>query len=208
MGKHATRANEVDTLLGAEVFVDLHTVTRQAIRAGVETYSLKQLEKFHAFTREMPLRDAARQLRTMEAFLERNNAAQIPAETLDAVLQYNREDCLSTRQLRDWLESARDQLVQQGHSISRPVLLDGAASEKITAHQQKIKPLYDALLRGVPVDSAARTPAQQANWILAHFLDWYPREKKSVWWEYFRLLELPDDELLEEKAALSGAIYR
>jgi uncharacterized protein len=38
MGKHATRANEVDTLLRAELFVDLHTVTRQAIRAGIETY--------------------------------------------------------------------------------------------------------------------------------------------------------------------------
>jgi len=29
-------------------------------------------------------------------------------------------------------------------------------------------------------------------------LDWYRREKKSFWWEYFRLSELSDEDLLEE----------
>ncbi len=207
MGKHATRENEIDTMLRAKLFVDLHTVTRQAIRAGVETYSLKELERFHDFVREMPLRDAAKQLRAMEAFIERNDTAKIPKSTLDAVAQYNKEDCLSTRQLRNWLEEARSELLKKGHTINRPEVLEGEAGEKVTAHQERIKPIYDRLMEGVPVDPAERSPAQQASWILANFLDWYPREKKSKWWEYYRLLELPPDELLEEKSALGLLRY-
>ncbi len=35
MSVYATREDEVDALLRREVFVDLHTVVRQALRAGV-----------------------------------------------------------------------------------------------------------------------------------------------------------------------------
>jgi uncharacterized protein len=34
-------------------------------------------------------------------------------------------------------------------------------------------------------------------------LDWYRREKKSFWWEYYRLSELADEDLLEEDDALA-----
>src|SRR5262249_44010718 len=35
-------------------------------------------------------------------------------------------------------------------------------------------------------------------------LDWHRREEKGVWWEYFRLRELSDDALLDEKSAIAG----
>src|SRR5262249_26580167 len=44
MGRYATREDEVDRILRAGLFVDLHTILRQAIRASVEEYSLKALE--------------------------------------------------------------------------------------------------------------------------------------------------------------------
>ena len=44
MAEHATREAEVDDLLRRRVFVDLLTVTQQALRAGVRSYSLKQTE--------------------------------------------------------------------------------------------------------------------------------------------------------------------
>ena len=53
MGRYATREQEVDELLRAEAFVDLYRVTRQALRAGVESYSIKELERF--FREEDPL---------------------------------------------------------------------------------------------------------------------------------------------------------
>jgi uncharacterized protein len=38
-------------------------------------------------------------------------------------------------------------------------------------------------------------------------LDWYRREDKSFWWEYYRLRDLADDELLNERDAISGLIF-
>ena len=43
--RHATREEELDALLRANAFVDLASITRQAVRIGVESYSLKDLER-------------------------------------------------------------------------------------------------------------------------------------------------------------------
>src|SRR6185503_17441928 len=86
-------------------------------------------------------------------------------------------------------------------------LKDEEPTENITEHQQRIQPLFDALVSDVPIEKENRTAEQQAKWLLANMLDWYRREKKSFWWEVFRLQELTDEELLEEKDALSGLIF-
>src|SRR5207245_708743 len=51
MAQHATRELEVDDLLRRRVMVDLLTVVRQAMRVGVESYSLKQIERLAGFER-------------------------------------------------------------------------------------------------------------------------------------------------------------
>jgi len=51
------------------------------------------------------------------------------------------------------------------------------------------------------------TEGHHARWILAHILDWHRREDKATWWEYFRLSALSSDELLDERAGLSGLTY-
>ena len=71
MGRYATRESELDRLLRAERFVDLHAVVRQAVRASVESYSLKELEPFYRFARQIPLRDAALQRHALERRPER-----------------------------------------------------------------------------------------------------------------------------------------
>ena len=43
MSRYATREDEVDRMLRAGLFVDLYRVVRGAIRAGVESYSIKEL---------------------------------------------------------------------------------------------------------------------------------------------------------------------
>ena len=55
MGRYATRAEQLDELLRGERFVDLYAVVRQALRAGVESYSIKKLEPFYGFARALPL---------------------------------------------------------------------------------------------------------------------------------------------------------
>ena len=63
------------------------------------------------------------------------------------------------------------------------------------------------LLRNIPAAEEDRQPNDQAVWILAHVLDWHRREDKVVWWEFFRLADLDADELLDERAALSGLVF-
>src|SRR5262249_62320134 len=58
--------------------------------------------------------------------------------------------------------------------------------------------------KDLPVDRDERSDLQQAQWLLAQLLDWHRREDKATWWEGFRLEELDQDELLEERCGLGG----
>ena len=204
MGRYATREEEFDRLLRGKRFIDLHAVTRQALRASVERYSLKEMEVFYGFERAIPLADAALALRAVNLQLELGRREAIPTETVAAVSAYNLDDCLSTMRLRDWLEERREELIRAGHPVTRPPLEAGDPSEAVDEHQQHIQALYNRLAGDVSPDPAERSEDDQARWLLANLLDWYRREKKAAWWEYFRLCALPPEELLEEKAGLAG----
>ena len=54
MGLYATREDAVDALLRRKVFVNLHTVVRQGLRAGVASYSLKEIEALAQVRRAAP----------------------------------------------------------------------------------------------------------------------------------------------------------
>jgi uncharacterized protein len=69
-GRYATRETELDTILRAELFVDLHTIVRHSLRASVETYSLKDLEQFYGLTRAQDLRAATASRRALEWAIE------------------------------------------------------------------------------------------------------------------------------------------
>jgi uncharacterized protein len=207
VGKYATREDDLDRLLRAGVFVNLHPITRHSVMAGIESYSLKDLEKLHGYLRIRDLRLVAQNKVWYEGLLESGYIDDIDEETRAVIRDYNKDDCISTKYLRDWLEKLRQQLIDEKKDIPRPVNEDDDPSENITAHQQRIRPLFDELTNGVSFDKEKRDPEQQAKWLLANMLDWYRREKKSFWWEYYRLSELADEDLLEEDDALAGLVY-
>src|SRR6185503_2298882 len=92
----------------------------------------------------------------------------------------------------------------EGASIPRPSPPESAPSEQVGERERRARELADRLLEGLPAERRERADEQQARWLLAHLLDWHRREEKAPWWEYFRLQELSDDELMEEKAGLAG----
>ncbi len=207
VGKYATKENELDQLLRGGVFVNLHSITRRAIIAGIEHYSLKDLEKLHGYLRIADLRDVGPKKLLYEGLLESGNIDEVDIETKAVVRDYNKDDCISTQYLRDWLEKQRAELINKGEVIPRPKPGDTTPSENITQHQERIQPLFDELVKDIPIEKENRSPEQEAKWLLANMLDWYRREKKSFWWEVFRLRDLTDEELLEEKDPLSQLIY-
>ena len=93
--RHATKESELDHLLRNQVFIDLYSVTRQAIRASVESYSIKCLEPFYEFEREEALAEARNAMHELEALLERNASQYIQKDHQQAVLTYNRDDWIS-----------------------------------------------------------------------------------------------------------------
>ncbi|MBL7697384.1 MAG: TM0106 family RecB-like putative nuclease [Chitinophagaceae bacterium] len=205
MGKYATREDQVDRLLRGKVFVDLHAILKHSVRAGVEAYSLKEMERMHNFKRQRDLK-LVRQHKTLyETLLENDNIDVVEEETKNVVRDYNMEDCISAQSLRDWLEQLREEEIRKGSKIERPVRKEDDPSENITAHLQRIQPIFEALTKDVnPFDRSLRSDEQHARWLLAHMLDWYRREQKSVWWNFLRLKDLDEEALLDESEALSG----
>ena len=96
MGRHATREEALDRLLRAKVFVDLYSVVHHALRASVESYSIKRLEALYGFSRCVSLPDANISLAKVQACLELGDLDFIGGEDRAVVEGYNRDDCLST----------------------------------------------------------------------------------------------------------------
>ena len=203
MSRHATREDEVDQMLRAGLFVDLYRVTRESVRASVESYSIKNMEQFFDFKREVSLSDANRALYTVSVALESGGASELESSEIAFVEGYNRDDCASAFYLRSWLEGIRRNLVACGTSIERPPISDDKASEHLTERQAAIRELADRITSGVPASPDERSNEQQARWVLANILDWHRREEKAAWWEFFRLKDSTVEDLLDERAALS-----
>src|SRR3984893_17971387 len=207
MGRYATREDEVDSMLRAGLFIDLHNIFKQAIRAGVEEYSLKALEVFHAFARKTPLTESREAMRYIEHWLELGWKGDPPQHLLAAMEGYNEDDCRSTTSLRNWLEGERNKLERAGTTILRPPTGDGAPSEELGERQKRVAALVAQLSQDVPLDLVERSDEQQARWLLAQLLDWHRRENKASWWEYYRLADLDDERLLDDRAALAGLTF-
>jgi uncharacterized protein len=203
MGRYGTRADVLDVLLRERVFVDLYGVVRRGVRAGVDSYSIKKLEPFYGLAREVDLRLASRQRAAMEYAIARGNAASLPEGVRAAVLGYNRDDCVSALQLRDWLESLRDEAAGRcGAPLTRPVDPAHEIKEELQERHARMRVLADALTEGLP--AVDRDAAEQARWTLAQLLEWHRREDNASWWEYHRLNEMPEDELVDEQDGLGG----
>jgi predicted RecB family nuclease len=207
-GRHGTCVDEIDDLLRAGVLVDLYRAVKQGLRASVESYSIKKLEPLYEFKREVQLIDANLALNTFQSVLAFGSGEEDIAGIRSAIEGYNRDDCVSALELRDWLEDRRRELEARiGASLPRPALKTGEPTEDLSAYLERVRQVSARLVADVPEEESERTDEQRAHWLLAQLLEWHRREDKSAWWEYFRLCELADQELQEDKSALGGLIY-
>ena len=204
MSRYATREDEVDRLLRGRVFVDLHRVVRQGLRASVESYSIKKLEPFYGFARDVNLTAATRALVGFEARLESGEAAGVPSELRAQIQGYNRDDCLSTLRLAEWLEVCRGELQDlTGEPVPRPVLREDEREQEREGAAE-VQAAFDALTAGLPADEAALDDDQRARRLLAYLLDFHRREDKSMWWEFFHRCGLNGEEFVADRATLGG----
>ena len=102
MGEHSTREREIDDWLRQELLVDLYRVVKQALRAGVTSYSIKEIEKLYGFVRTAEVAGGDESVVLFEQWLEAREDA-----LLEGIRAYNEEDCRSTVALHEWLLGQR-----------------------------------------------------------------------------------------------------
>jgi predicted RecB family nuclease len=187
MGTHATREEQVDELLRKQVFVDLLQVVRQSLRAGVESYSLKDVEKLF-FTREAEVSSGNEAVIEFERWLDDRDDAH-----LEAIAAYNEEDCLATLKLRDWLLGQRER-AQADFGVEIPFLPPPEPYTPAEEETSETTQLRDALLER----------AGEGDWreLLARLLEYHKREARPAWWWYFRRHTMTDDELVDDGEAI------
>jgi len=204
MGRHVTRGEQLDRLLRAERFVDLYPISRQAVRAGVESYSIKKLEQYSGYQRQVPLDSVFDPKFEVEQALDTGAKDAITPAMLDIVQGYNEDDCRSTEALRDWLEGLRLQWESDGVTVPRPVDETAEPEKPKTEVQLKAEEIRERLLATLPPEAIAAGHPDHSRWLLAYLLDWHRREVNANWWEHFRLMRLAPEDLLEERDALVG----
>ena len=199
MGRYGSREAEVDRLLRGAVLVDLLRAVRQGVRASVESYSIKKMEQFYGFEREIDLRDAGSSIVAFEQWLELGEGDRPASDLLDRIERYNRDDVVSNARLRDWLETLRVELADRtGLPVPRPQVREEGLPDDLTAAQARVEALAAQLAADVPSDRAVRTSDEHARWLLAQLLGWHRREDKSMWWEFHHWMDLTPAELVDE----------
>ena len=183
-GAHGTREEEVDQLLRDEVFVDLYKVVREALRISQPSYSIKKVEAFYMDERETAVTDGGDSIDRVRALARGRRRRQA---ILDAIADYNHDDCVSTLQLRDWLlelraEAERRVRDREAELVQLVRAEPQERSEEALAIREETEALIAALLEGVPEDPAERDDDQRARWLMAQLLEYHRREARPVWW--------------------------
>jgi predicted RecB family nuclease len=113
--RHATRQEEVDSLIVAGVLVDLYRVVKDSLRISRSSYSLKSLEDFYMPPRDDAVSNAGGSMVAYDLWRRTGDDT-----VLEGIRIYNERDCLSTLRLRDWLEGRRSELAQSTRHAGLP----------------------------------------------------------------------------------------
>lgn len=181
---------EVDTLLREGVFVDLYPIVRRALRVGSRSYSIKKLEPLYmgevVRTSDVQKGDESivQFVRASELRQEGEDAAA--QAVFDDIAEYNRDDCVSTLRLRDWLWSLAREFGVRAAEETEP----GGRSYEPSARALALVGRGGTLGQARSSAEEASTD-ERAMLLAAAAIDYYPREAKSYWAMHFLRLREP-----------------
>jgi predicted RecB family nuclease len=185
MGRYGTREADLDDLLRRGVFVDLLKVVRGGLRASRPGYGLKEMEAFlPAFRREAEIKDGGTSIVAFEEWMVSRDG-----RILEQIAAYNREDCIATRLLRDWLLERRAEALARFGAFPLPEAVESKPTPPEKAARAELR---EALL-------ATGDPAKA---LAGQLLDYHDRERKPVWWAFFDRVEQTPEELVEDAESI------
>lgn len=173
----------LDRLLRERRFVDLFAVVRGGLIGSERNYSIKSMEAFYGRVREGEVKTAGGSVVAYERWRETGEQ-----QILDEIEDYNRIDCISTEELRDWPVGIRPT------GLWPSVAPDAGPKEaEEDADAQALRAMLAA--SGLPEGKQA----MMFNLGLFH-----KREAKPAQWAVFDSASKDDDELIDDLDALAG----
>jgi predicted RecB family nuclease len=186
--RYATMEAELDTMLYERRFVDLYRVARQAIRASTEGYSLKDLEQIYRGKRAGDVTTAADSMVEYERWRVTGDPA-----ILESLAHYNKEDCLSTVQLRSWLVGMRPT------GATYRIVDEGGDKPEQSAERKAREAAKQDVARRVRAGASGDPRLRE---LVADLLWFHQRSQKPGWWAVFERQNWSEEELVEDPESL------
>jgi uncharacterized protein len=173
----------LDRLLRERRFVDLFAVVRGGLIGSERNYSIKSMEAFYGRVREGEVKTAGGSVVAYERWRETGEQ-----QILDEIEDYNRIDCISTEELREWLVGIRP--TGPWPSVAPDA---GPKEAEEDADAQALRATLAA--SGLPEDRQA---------MLFNLGLFHKREVKPAQWAVFDSASRDEDELIDDLDALAG----
>ena len=173
----------LDRLLRERRFVDLFAVVRGGLIGSEANYSIKSMEVFYDRKRDGEVKTAGGSVVAYEKWRETGEQ-----HILDEIEDYNRIDCISTEELRNWLVDIRPQgpWPQMGQNVASKETEEDAETQALRARISA---------SGLPEDR------QEMLFNLGLF---HRREIKPAQWAVFDSAAKDEDDLIDDLDAMAG----
>ncbi len=177
--------------------------------ASVERYSIKDLEPFFGYARKQDLADASMSRRIVEHAIEAGDLDEHSGRRTGASSRTTTARTASPRNASAiGSSSCAAKAIAAGQRADPARTGDGSASDEISDLDRELQRFATACWRDVPEDATKRSEEQHARFVLAHMMEFHRREDKAGWWEYFRVLDLDEEEYADERRAIDGTEFK
>ncbi len=181
--RYAVCEQQLDNLLRKQRFIDLYLVVRESIRTSQPGYSLKDLEAFYTEQRDDSVTTAIESIFVYHQWQELRDD-----KLLKEIADYNKQDCISTHLLRDWLLSLKTNL----------------SPSKQTESVRLVKEIKEWEIEYADFQIALSRNSSKKNEHITDLLEFHYRESKPQWWSLFDRQDKFVYELIEDPECLGG----
>ena len=199
MGRHGVCEAMVDNLLRNNVFVDLYNVVRHGIMIGTPSYSIKYVEHIYRGKRDTEVANGAESIIVYENWRENpDGLTWQTSKVLNAIRDYNIDDCNSTQELTDWLREEK-----RKHNIQY-LMPEGEGELELPEEVTKITRMRDEILEKAALIRQTDEKKSILLETLAYSLEFHRRENKPTWWKLFDRMGLSPTELYDDMGCLAS----
>ncbi|MBP8699233.1 MAG: TM0106 family RecB-like putative nuclease [Syntrophorhabdaceae bacterium] len=196
MSLHGTHEAEVDNLLRFGKLVDLYRVVREGMMISEPAYSLKNVEHFYLSERTGEVKNAGASVVYYDRWKETGDKT-----FLRNIEDYNKDDVISTYELRQWLLKIRPKELQWADYMESA---DTQAHDISVRNEKEIRLAeYQRMLTSnLPDDRSRWTKHDHIKELTYQLLDFQRRAAKPVWWSVFSRAEMTPEELIDNVEAI------